>query len=142
MSERVLKDLVRSNRLKIIVTGGLPPSDLNGAGEGAKSSQPSLHSMSNPRLSAALSHKAPAKPAIKRASCAEGIKLSFSIFPADTDRLAAICAALATKGHKITNSHAVRLALRAVELDAERLAELLETMRGEDGRTRRHAKKG
>ena len=100
--------------------------------------------MADPRLSAALSHKAPprpAKPAVKRERiCAEGTKCSFSLFPADTDRLAAIRAALAGKGHKITASHAVRLALRAVELDGERLVELLQVMQKEDGRTRRHDK--
>ena len=97
----------------------------------------------NPRLAAALGHRVPpkpAKPAIKRESCAEGVKLSFSLFPADTDRLAAIRAALASEGRKITKSHAVRLALRAVELDGERLAELLDAMQSEDGRTRRHRK--
>lgn len=98
----------------------------------------------NPRLAAALGHRTPPKPAkppaIKRESCAEGVKLSFSLFPADTDRLAAIRAAVASKGHKITKSHAVRLALRGVELDGERLAELLEAMQTEDGRTRRHRK--
>lgn len=97
----------------------------------------------NPRLAAALGHRAPpksAKPAIKRESCAEGVKLSFSLFPADTDRLDAIRTVLANAGHEITRSQAVRLALRAVKFDGKRLVELLNAMGSEDGRTRRHRK--
>ena len=96
--------------------------------------------MANPRLAAALSFTPPPKlekPAVDEGSCAGGIKLSFSLFPADTDRLDAICDMMASKGHKISKSHAIRLALRGVELKSERLVKLLETMREDDGRRRR-----
>lgn len=100
--------------------------------------------MGNSRLTAALAQTPlprPAKPAMQRESFAAGVKLSFSLFTADTDRIAAIRAALEGRGHKISASQAVRLALRSAELNGERLAALLDMMQGEDGRTRRHAKR-
>ena len=93
------------------------------------------------RLRAALNYKAPApkeKPRPEPASAAQCAKASFSIFPADNERITAIRTALAGQGRKISASHAVRLALRAVEIDARKLAKILDAMQAEDGRTRRH----
>lgn len=95
------------------------------------------------RLRAALAHKAPVQERAAIAapeSAGQSVKGSYSLFPADNDRIAAIRAALAEKGREITASHAIRLALRAVEIDAAKLAKLLDEMQSEDGRTRRHAK--
>lgn len=79
-------------------------------------------------------------PAAERASISQTIKLSATIFPADDERIAEICMALAKHGHRITTSHAIRLALRAVEMDETKLLQLLDEMKDEDGRTRRFAK--
>ena len=62
---------------------------------------------------------------------------SISLFPADSAQVEAICAAMAKQGCRITTSQAIRLALRAVEIDPARLLKLLEGMRKEDGRAKR-----
>ena len=97
---------------------------------------------SNPRLSAALRHKAPETPQKrpqKRASVARAVKTGFSLFPADAARIEALRDMLHASGRTISASQAVRLALRAVNLDAAALIPLLDAMLTEDGRTLRHA---
>ena len=49
----------------------------------------------------------------------------------------AIRAAMAKCGRRVTPSQAIRLALRAVEINEGRFAELLDAMNREDGRTNR-----
>ena len=95
-----------------------------------------------PRLAAALAFTPPAKekPKTTRPSVAQAAKEGFSLFPADMERIAAIRKALEAHGRKISASHAVRLALRAVKIDARTLAKILDDMAEEDGRTRRHAR--
>ncbi len=93
------------------------------------------------RLSAALRHKAPEKPAkapTPQRSTATAAKCGFSLFPADVQRIEDIRDALFARGRKISASHAVRLALRAMNADAATLENLLDAMIKEDGRTTRH----
>lgn len=96
----------------------------------------------NARLSAALRHKAPEKPAKARArrqSVAKAAKCGFSLFPADVQRIEEIRDALFARGRTISASHAVRLALRAMNADAATMETLLDAMLKEDGRTVRHS---
>ena len=96
----------------------------------------------NPRLSAALRHKAPQKPKKrpqKRESVATAVKTGFSLFPTDVAKIEALRDTLHESGRTISASQAVRLALRAVNLDAAALIPLLDAMLTEDGRTIRHA---
>lgn len=93
----------------------------------------------NARLSAALRHKAPTEPKpAPVASIAQNVQMSLSIFPEDLERIEEIRQALAARGHKTSTSQAVRLALRALTVDAEALEPLLLAMQKTDGRTVRH----
>lgn len=93
----------------------------------------------NARLSAALRHTAleAPKPA-PAASIAQAVQMSVSIFPEDLERIEEIRQALRARGHKPSTSQAVRLALRALTVDAQALEPLLLAMQKTDGRTVRH----
>jgi hypothetical protein len=60
-------------------------------------------------------------------------KCSFSIYAPDLARLDAIRSFMATRGQHISESQAVRLALRTAALTPE-MDKLLDAMRSEDGR--------
>ena len=86
------------------------------------------------RLSAALRAATPSLEA-----GAKSVNTSISLFPADAAQVEAICAAVSRSGRRITTSQAIRLALRAVEIDGERFLSILDAMKKEDGRARRPA---
>ena len=101
--------------------------------------------MQNARLNAALKHKAAAQPAkteTARESSGQSERLALTVFPSDSARIMEIIGAMAKRGKRITASHAVRLALRAVQIDGEKFAALLNAMSDEDGRSLRHERKG
>jgi hypothetical protein len=60
-------------------------------------------------------------------------KLSISIFPADLDRLEAIRSYMAARGHRISISQTVKLALRTARL-SEDMTAALDAIKAEDGR--------
>jgi hypothetical protein len=60
-------------------------------------------------------------------------KLSVSLFAGDLARLNSIRDYMATRGHRISTSQAVKLALRTAALDVG-MEEALDVIRGEDGR--------
>jgi hypothetical protein len=60
-------------------------------------------------------------------------KISVSLFPADLARVDAICRFMADRGHRMSTSHAIKLALRTAPL-SDALASALEAIRKEDGR--------
>ena len=60
-------------------------------------------------------------------------KLSVSLFETDLRRLDAIGAYMAQRGHRLSTSHLVKLALRTAPL-SEELVQALDQTRAEDGR--------
>lgn len=74
-------------------------------------------------------------------------KITVSLFQADNEKLTAVQMALARRGRRVSASHVVRLALRALPVNkagaladdaGERFLALLDTMKAEDGRLLRH----
>lgn len=98
--------------------------------------------MASPKpLPQRLPLKAIAKaPAPAPASKGQSIKASFTLFPTDSARVEEIAMALAKRGRRITASHAIRLALRSVKIDENKMIALLDEMADEDGRSRSFAK--
>lgn len=76
----------------------------------------------------ATNHKTPR--ASKTTGCS---KLSISLFASDLQRLEAILSFMAARGHRLSTSQAVKLALRTAPL-SEALTAALERLRSEDGR--------
>ena len=68
-------------------------------------------------------------------------KITISLFPADDAKIIAICKAMMDQEQRITASHAIRLALRAVEVNPELFKAILVEMGKEDGRTMRKKSK-
>jgi predicted DCC family thiol-disulfide oxidoreductase YuxK len=91
--------------------------------------------------SKATTGKRATKPAAETESSGQSLKASITFFPADNERITAISMALAKHGQRISASHAIRLALRAVEIDEKKFLRLLDEMKAEDGRSLRFAKK-
>lgn len=71
----------------------------------------------------------------KAANKGKGAKLSISLFAADLDRMEAIRAYMAARGHRISTSQTVKLALRTAPLSSD-LAEALDAIKAEDGRAK------
>jgi len=85
------------------------------------------------RREAKQKRKAPAKPAPlpPERRCT---KLSVSLFAGDLARLDAIRDFMAGRGHRLSTSQAVKLALRTAPLDAAAMEKALDAIRSEDGR--------
>ena len=60
-------------------------------------------------------------------------KLSISLFPGDLVRLAAIMDYMAGRGHRLSTSQAIKLALRTAPLTPD-MDKALDAIRSEDGR--------
>lgn len=77
-------------------------------------------------------HPTPPAPAPTQAA-RKCTKLSVSLFSGDLEALDGIREFMATRGHRISTSQAVKLALRTAALSPE-LEAMLEAIRSEDGR--------
>lgn len=100
----------------------------------------SLDNANKREAKAAPSHK-PLIPAVSsRAGKAaprtrKGAKLSISLFAADLDRMESIRAYMAARGHRISTSQTVKLALRTAPLSGDLVA-ALDAIKAEDGRAK------
>lgn len=74
-------------------------------------------------------HKAP----VAIQATAKCTKISVSLFASDLTRLDAIVAYMAARGHRISTSQAIKLALRTAPLTQDLLA-ALDQVKAEDGR--------
>jgi hypothetical protein len=79
--------------------------------------------------------KAKNTPRLKAANKGKGAKLSISLFAADLARLEAIRAYMAARGHRISTSQTVKLALRTAPLSGD-LTAALDAIKAEDGRAK------
>ena len=83
------------------------------------------------RREAARQARTPALPAATPES--KATKCGYALYPPDLARIDAIRDYMQVRGHRISSSVAVRLALRSVALDPA-MDKLLAEMRSEDGR--------
>lgn len=83
------------------------------------------------RREAARQARPPALPAATPES--KAAKCGFALYPPDLARIDAIRDYMQVRGHRISSSVAVRLALRTAALDPA-MDKLLDAMRSEDGR--------
>lgn len=89
-----------------------------------------------PKLPTAAKPKtARTAPKPRTSKGAKYARLSISLFPTDLDRLNAIRSYLGARGHQITTSQAIKVALRTSRL-SEDLTEALRAIKAEDGRGR------
>ena len=77
--------------------------------------------------------QAPAMPAAAAADRTKCKKLSISLFAGDMARLDAIRDFMAARGHRLSTSQAVKLALRTAALTPD-MDKALDAIRAEDGR--------